>query len=80
MKNVATVTASLALAYSVIDRIARSKGTTVKSITINAENSDLEAGKLVGNVTVANRSRKPFTLETKGNKVSLSFMGQKLAA
>lgn len=78
--KVQSLTTKFAAGLYVLNRIARANGTTVKSVTIDPAKSDFATGKLVGLVTVANRSRKPFKVEQKGKKTTLEFMGTKLAA
>lgn len=80
MKNVELVGAFLSLANDTVQNACKSKGLTASSITINLAESDLGIGKIVGVVTVANRSRKPFKVNVSGQKVTLEFLGQKLAA
>lgn len=80
MKNVELVGAFLSLANDTVQTACKAKGLTASSITVNLAESDLSVGKIVGLVTVDNRSRKPFKVSVNGNKVTLEFLGQKLAA
>ncbi len=78
--KIQTLTTKLAGAFYVLDRICRANGQTLRSVTIDPRKSDLPNGKVVGLVTVGNRSRKPFKVEQKGRKTELTFLGTKLAA
>lgn len=78
MKNLSTLTSGVTGALFVLNRIAASKGTSVKSVTIDANKSN--DTQVVGLVTIANRSRKPFKVTFTKTKVNLEFMGTKLAA
>lgn len=77
----ATKTALLTL-NDTLSGIARKNGQTVKAITVDVEKTDLEAGKVVGTVTVNNRSRRPFTATVTGSGVVVKFYGEekKIAA
>lgn len=80
MKNVELVGAFLSKANDAVQQVCKSKGLTASSITVNLAESDLGQGKVVGLVTVGNRSRKPFKVQVNGNTVTLEFLGEKLAA
>lgn len=83
MQTLKVVGTALALAFDTLDTIAASKKAgTISAVTINAEKTDLTVGKVVGSVTVKNRSRRPFTMEVKGDGVEVKFLGvtKKLAA
>lgn len=78
MKNLNTLTTGVTGALYVLSRIAASQGTNVKSVTIDANKSNDK--QVVGLVTVANRSRKPFKVTFTPRKATLEFLGVKLAA
>lgn len=79
MKNLNALKTGVTGALFVLNRIAASKGDTVKSVTIDANKSNDR--EVVGLVTLANkRSRKPFKVTFAAQKVNLEFMGVKLAA
>lgn len=79
MKNINTISTGVTGALYVLNRIARTKGDSVKSITIDADKSN--DTQVVGLVTLKNkRSRKPFKVNFSARKVALEFMGVKLAA
>jgi hypothetical protein len=79
VKNLNTLTTGVTGALFVLNRIAASKGDSVKSVTIDASKSNDR--EVVGLVTLANkRSRKPFKVTFTPRKVHLDFMGVKLAA
>lgn len=79
MMNVIEIGSALNLAFGTLEKIAKKKRTSVRSVSINALESNLAIGKIVGLVTVKNRSRKPFTVEANGHSATLSFMGEKLS-
>jgi hypothetical protein len=65
-----------------LSTIARKNGQTVKAVTVDVEKTNLDAGKIVGTVTVNNRSRRPFTVNVTGSGVVVKFYGEeaKIAA
>ncbi len=70
-----TVGMALATAFDTLDTIARSKDQSVESVTVNVKETDLSVGKVVGNVTVKNRSRRGFTMSVVGDAVEVKFLG-----
>ena len=79
MKNLKIVNETLGQAFGVLDTIARQNGTSINSVTIDVNKSDLSRGKIVGTANVR-KGRKRFSIQQTGRKVNLEFMGTKLAA
>lgn len=80
--DVAVAGAALTVAFKTLAGIATEKGQRIKAVTVDVEKTDIGAGKVVGTVTVANRSRRGFTLQTNGNDVNVTLLGvtRKVAA
>ena len=71
---------ALGVAYGTLEGIARSKGHRIHTLSVNTGKSNLAAGRIEGNVTVNNRSRRPFSLVVSksgcsGSKVAITLLG-----
>ena len=83
--DLSKIALALNAAYATLYTLARQKGHEIKALTINVTETNLDAGRVVGTVTVANRSRRPFTLtakpesrngcSTKPASATVEFMG-----
>lgn len=87
LQTIQAVGNGLQVAFDTLSKIAKRKGHQVHSVTINVGETDLSSGVVVGNVTVNNRSRRPFKLTVvqggcSGAGVNVEFMGvtEKIAA
>lgn len=62
--------------FGILGSIASDNGHTIKSVTVSVADTDLNRGRIVGNVTVANRSRRAFTVQVVGSEVEVSLLGR----
>jgi len=74
IKNIST---ALLAAFNVLEGIASDKGHTIRT-----NRSDVTQGRIVGTVTVANRSRRTFKLVQDGATTNITLLGEtrKIAA
>jgi len=77
LQTIQTVGNGLQIAFDKLSSIASSKGHRIHSVTVSVNGTDLGAGVIVGNVTVNNRSRRPFKLAVNGSGVQVEFLGEK---
>lgn len=79
IKNIST---ALLSAFNVLEAIAGSKGHTIRTLSVDVNRSDVTQGRIVGTVTVANRSRRTFKLVQDGATTNITLLGEtrKIAA
>jgi len=76
MNQLQSIGQGLQVAFDTLQGIASRKGHSIQSVTVNVGETDLSAGRIVGNVTVNNRSRRPFKLEVvNGSGVNVTLLG-----
>lgn len=82
MLTIKNMSAALLAAYNTLELIADSKGHRIRTLSVDVLASDLNAGRIVGTVTVANRSRRPFKLVQDGLTLNATLLGEtrKIAA
>lgn len=76
MSQLQVIAGGLQSAFDTLSNIARRKGHTISSVTVNVNGSDLSS-HLAGNVTVNNRSRRSFKIVKVGGGVQVEFLGEK---
>ena len=73
IKNMAN---ALEAAYNTLSNIASDKGHTIRTLSVDVGASNLTQGRIVGTVTVANRSRRAFKLEQNGGDTNVTLLGE----
>lgn len=64
------------MAFGTLAEIANSKKQgKITAVTVSVADTDLSAGKVVGSITVKNRSRRKFTLNADANGAEVTLMG-----
>lgn len=76
MSQLQVITGGLQTAFDTLSNIARRKGHTISSVTVNVNGSDLNS-HVSGNVTVNNRSRRAFKIVKVCGGVQIEFLGEK---